>query len=207
MPATKVDLERERAALYRAGLEPVLVEVPELPYLMTDGTGDPNGSPAFVEAIEVLFRVARGLKLAVRRKTGLDYTVMPLEALWWADGVADLATAERSSWRWTAMIAQPGEVTASLVQETIAAVRAQEALRGLERLRFERLVEADAAQLLHVGPYAAEGPSIARLHEFIAACGLRPRGAQHEIYLGEPGRASPERLKTVIRQPVERVSG
>jgi hypothetical protein len=203
VPGTKIDLKRELHELYVPGREPVLVDVPELPFLAVDGQGDPNTSAAYAEAIEALFSVSYAIKFALKRgPAGLDYAVMPLEGLWWADDTAAFPGDDKASWSWTAMIAQPPEVTEELVGEAVDGVVARRPLVASSRLRLLLFCEGPAAQLLHVGPYSAEGPAIARLHAFIAANGLEPHGTHHEIYLGDPRRSAPEKLRTVLRQPV-----
>ena len=127
---------------------------------------------------------------------------MPLEGLWWADDSQALMTGEKASWSWTAMIMQPDQITESLVQEAIEVARRKRPLPAADLLRRQRFHEGRAAQILHVGPYSEEGPTIARLHAFIEEQRLRPAGKHHEIYLGDPRRSAPEKLRTIIRQPV-----
>ncbi len=207
MPTTKVDFKREYKELYTAPREPVLVDVPELAFLMIDGHGDPNTAAEYSQAIEALFTVAYTLKFAIKRAgDGFDYGVMPLEGLWWASDMSSFATVEKSDWEWTAMIMQPDEVTDELVQRALGEAVAKRPLPAAAKLRLERFHEGPSAQVMHVGPYAAEGPTIERLHAFIAERGLALRGKHHEIYLGDPRRSAPEKLKTVIRQPVSDAS-
>jgi hypothetical protein len=201
--ATKVDLRRELKTLYAppAG-RPVMVDVPELPFLMVDGQGDPNHSQAYRDAVQALFAVAYAVKFAIKRAAGIDYRVMPLEGLWWVDDMSTFTVADKAGWQWTALIAQPDLVTAQLVQQAVATAAARRPLPAAGRVRLERLRDGRAAQLLHRGPFSAEGPTIARLHAFIAEQGLARRGKHHEVYLTDFRRTAPERLKTVLRQPV-----
>ena len=202
--AIKVDLRREFKGLYGppAG-RPVLVDVPELSFLMVDGEGDPNLSQDYRDAVQALFAISYAVKFAVKRSAGgIDYRVMPLEGLWWVDDMSTFTIDDKAAWKWTALIAQPDLVSDELVQQAIATAAAKRPLPAARRVRLERVREGRAAQLLHLGPYSAEGPTIARLHAFIAQQGLRRRGKHHEIYLSDPARTAPERLKTVIRQPV-----
>lgn len=198
----KTDHRRELRALYSATARPVLVDVPELQFLMIDGHGDPNTAPEYAEAVKALFAVAYGVKFAVRRDTGVDFAVMPLQGLWWVPDMSRFDVDDKSAWDWTMMIMQPELVTADVVERARAAASAKATAAALARLRLERLAEGRAAQVLHVGPYAAEGPTIARLHAFIAGAGLQRSGRHHEIYLGDPRRTAADRLRTVIRQPV-----
>jgi hypothetical protein len=200
---SKIDFKKTLAHLYRASAKKVaFVEVPRMQFLMIEGRGDPNASPAFGEAVEALYSVSYTVKFAVKRQEGTDYVVPPLEGLWWADEPVDLWTARREDWRWIAMIMQPDFVTAEMVEAAIAEAKRKKGLEALKRLRFEPLEEGPAAQILHVGPYAEEGPTIERLHEAIRERGLVPRGKHHEIYLADPRRTAPERLRTILRHPV-----
>jgi len=202
--ATKLDLRRELKALYGppAG-RPVLVDVPELAFLMVDSHGDPNLSQDYRDAVQALFTLSYAVRFAVKRAAGgLDYQVMPLEGLWWVDDMSTFTIDDKTSWQWTALIAQPDLVTEELVEQAVATASAKRPLPAVGRVRLERFWEGRAAQLLHRGPFSAEGPTIARLHGFIAEQGLARRGKHHEIYLTDFTRTAPERLKTVIRQPV-----
>lgn len=202
MSATKVDFKRELRELYAPGPEPVMVDVPEFAYLMVDGHGDPNTAPEYREAIEALYAVAYTVKFAVKHAGKIDFGVLPLEGLWWAPDPAAFTTGDKSAWDWTMMIMQPDQVSAAVVEQARAKVAAKKPLAATGRMRFERFAEGRAAQLMYVGPYAAEGPAIQRLHAFITEQGYALAGKHHEIYLGDPRRAAPEKLKTVIRQPV-----
>lgn len=197
----KIDLKRSLGPLYRPAPGIVELDVPAFPFLMVDGRGDPGRAPAWREAVEALYAVSYALKFALRREHALDYAVMPLEGLWWADDLSSFIRGDRAAWQWTAMIMQPPGVDAVLAAEAVAGVRARKDLPALDRLRFEPFAEGRCAQLLHVGPYTAEGPAIARLHAWIGERSAL-RGKHHEIYLGDPRRAAPEKLKTLLRQPM-----
>lgn len=199
----KIDLKKEMKDLYRASAKTVaVVGVPTLSYLMVDGEGDPNTSPSYAEAVEALFPVAYAVKFMVKKgPQALDYGVMPLEGLWWADDMSAFATGDKARWKWTAMILQPSFVSAEFIGEAIAELRRKKKLPGLERLRLDSLTEGRSAQVLHVGPFSEEGPTIERLHAFIAERSER-RGKHHEIYLSDTRRADPTSWKTIIRQPM-----
>jgi hypothetical protein len=203
MPA--IDYKKELKQLYNpSAREVALVEVPPLRFLMADGRGDPNSAPAYAEAVEALFALAYALRFMLKRSPGaIDYSVMPLEGLWWGDGGASFDAQHKASWHWTMLIMQPEQVTPELVDKALEELRKKKRPAGLDRVRFETYHEGRAAQIMHIGPYADEAPTIARLHTFIAGQGLTPRGKHHEIYLGDPRKSAPERLRTVIRQPVE----
>lgn len=201
-----LDLKRQLQSFYKPSTRtPEIVAVPALPYLMIDGSGDPNTAPAYREAVAALYSAAYALKFALKRR-GIVYPIMPLEGLWWIDDMAAFLTTPKSAWQWTMLIVQPEVVTEADLAQTVAEVRRKKPLAALERLRLETLTEGSAAQIMHVGPYAAEAPTIARLHQFIATAGARLRGKHHEIYLSDPQRGTPEKLRTIIRQPLQRAS-
>lgn len=186
-----------------------LVEVPPTNFLMADGQGDPNTSQDYKEAVEALYTLSYGLKFALKKALGVTSKVAPLEGLWWADDMAEFSAEHKSDWRWTMMIAQPEAVDAAWVARVREEVGRKKTLPASERVRLEAFHEGLAAQIMHVGPYAAEGPTIETLHAFIRDAGYTFDGRvqkHHEIYLGDPRRSAPEKLRTVLRQPVsERV--
>jgi hypothetical protein len=196
------DLKDELKTLYSAPTHPIIVDVPEMRFLMIDGRGDPETSADFAEAVQALYSVSYGVKFALKNGAGVNRRVMPLEGLWWAEDPVSFVTRRASDWQWTMMIAQPPEATAVLVQEASAAAWRKREAPALWKLRFEPFREGLAAQILHIGPYATEGETIRRLHDFVEAEGYVLSGRHHEIYLGNPRRAAPERLKTIVRHPV-----
>ena len=200
----KIDVKKQFPLLYRAsGREVTEVEVPPLRFLMLDGAGDPNVSPEYALAVEALFSVSYVTKFAVKRgPTGIDYGVMPLEGLWWADDWSAFATMDKSKWKWTMMIHQPDFVPAETVQRAIEDVVRRKGLIAAKQLRLEEFREGRCAQILHVGPFSDEGPTIKKVHDFIAARSAK-RGKHHEIYLSDIRRAAPEKWKTIIRQPMQ----
>lgn len=205
MPATKIDLKRELRELYFPSREPVLVDVPEMGFLIVDGQGDPGTADSYREAIEALYSVAYTVKFAVKSMPGgIDFGVMPLEGLWWGDDMTVFEAGDKARWKWRAMIMQPDLVSPEIVEDARQRAAAKRPLRALDLMRFERFAEGAAAQLMYLGPYKDEGPTIKALHAFIAEQGYKLAGKHHEIYLGDPRRSAPEKLKTVIRQPVKR---
>jgi hypothetical protein len=191
---------------YRASPRPRLVRVPELFFLMVDGEGDPATSADYTDAIESLYAVAYAARFDLKRTAGVDAKVHPLEGIWWTDAAGDV-WASRESWRWTMMIAQPEAATDEFLQRARTVAGRKRASESLGRVRLERFAEGDAAQLLHIGPYGdAERPSVERLHAFVLEQGLTMRGRHHEIYLSDARRTAPDRLRTIIRQPVSRMS-
>lgn len=200
----KIDFKKELRHLYHASAkQPVEVDVPAFHFLMIDGRGDPNTSPAYADAVEALFSVSYRAKFIVKNDLKLcDYTVMPLEGLWWADDWAAFDSGDRQHWQWTMMIMQPDFVDADLIATAIAETRRKKQLPALERLRFEEFAEGRCAQIMHIGPFSEEGPTIERLHAFIAERGSLT-GKHHEIYLSDVRRAQPDKWKTIIRQPLQ----
>lgn len=200
----KIDLKKDFAALYKATAKPAVIKVPKLRYLMIDGQGDPNTSKAFADAITTLYGLSYTLKFMVKNgPEAIDYGVMPLEAIWWADDMKDFTQGNKAKWKWTAMIMQPAFITATMVKAAKAElVRKKKDLPSIALLRLEDMTEGACAQILHVGPYAAEGPTITKLHAFIQENGKSLRGKHREIYLNDARRTAPEKLRTIIRQPM-----
>lgn len=201
----KVDPKQRLGPLYRpSAKDVVMVDVPDMLFLMVDGTGDPNSSGDYRQAIEALYGVAYTLKFLLKKEQGLDYTVMPLEGLWWTPDMREFRTDDKSKWLWTMMIMQPDEMTPALFERAREEVRRKKASPALEKMRLQRVHEGLAAQVMHVGLYAAEGPTIARVHAFLRERGYTFDGREqkhHEIYLSDPRRVAPEKMRTVVRQP------
>ena len=200
-----LDLQRQLKAYYGASKAPAVLDVPAMNFLMVDGHGDPNTSPLYAAALEALYGVSYTLKFALKRgPEAVDYKVMPLEGIWWADDPESFVSGDKGKWKWTAMIMQPAVVTRAHVGDAVTTAKSKRPNDMLEHLRFESFREGLCAQLLHVGPYAAEGPAIQRLHAFIGEKGGKLTGRHHEIYLSDPRRSAPEKLRTIIRQPFSR---
>jgi hypothetical protein len=200
----KIDLKRALGDLYRPSARQVVrVDVPTMSFLMIDGEGDPNTAPAYSEAIEALYALSYTLKFAAKKGAlAIDYGVMPLECLWWADDMSSFATGDKSRWKWTAMIMQPDFITWELVEEATAGVRKKKNPVALPLVRFEAFSEGGAAQIMHIGPFSDEGPTIQKVHDFIERSGSDRFGKHHEIYLSDIRRALPEKWKTIVRQPM-----
>ncbi|MBK8458119.1 MAG: GyrI-like domain-containing protein [Phyllobacteriaceae bacterium] len=202
---TKLDLRKTLQHFYEPSPKAfAVIDVPAMNFLMIDGEGDPNVSPVYANAIQWLYGVSYTLKFA-SKATGTDYGVMPLEGLWWADDTETFITREKAAWKWTMMITQPDFIAKDMVAAAIDKTRAKLG-DPPQSLRLERFAEGLSAQIMHIGPYDAEGPTIARLHkEFLPGNGLTENGHHHEIYLSDPRRTAPEKLRTVLRQPVRRL--
>lgn len=204
----KVDLKRTLDAYQARRGRFRVVDVPDLQYLMVDGHGDPNTSPDWADAVTALYPVAYGLKFASRRDLGRDHVVMPLEGLWWADDFDTFTSArDKSRWHWTMMIMVPDWIGPEMVQAAVERAGAKDRPARLDDVRFATLSEGRCVQTLHVGSFDDEAPVLARMHEaFIPGNGLRMVGTHHEIYLSDPRRTAPERLRTILRQPVGSVT-
>lgn len=202
----KTDFKKTLKHLYRPSAKDfALVEVPAMRFVMVDGFGNPNTAPAYKRAVEWLYSVSYALKFASKKQLERDYGVLPLEGLWWAEDMNAFTAGDKDKWSWTAMIMQPDWITDAMF--AAAADKARGKLgEPPESLRLETYDEGLSVQIMHIGPYDAEGPTIARLHQqFIPQNGLTENGHHHEIYLSDPRRVAPEKLKTIIRQPVKRV--
>ncbi len=200
----KIDFKKILKHLYLPPKDKIVqVEVPPMHYLMVDGAGDPNTEKSYQEAVEALFALSYTLKFMVKKGAlAVDYGVMPLEGLWWADDMAAFSVADKSNWKWTMMIMQPEFITLDMVVTATAGVRKKKNPAALDKIRFETFVEGLAMQTLHIGPFTEEGPTIARVHQFIADSGHQLTGKHHEIYLSDIRKADPKKWKTVIRQPM-----
>jgi hypothetical protein len=183
-----------------------LVEVPRLRYLAIDGHGDPNHAPAYREAVEALYAVAYGTKFAAKKTLERDYGVPPLEGLWWADDMRSFTSGRKDDWDWTMLIMLPDFVPDGLVDEAREKASAKKSLPALSKLHVVTIEEGLCAQTLHIGSYDEEAPVLRRMHdEFLPQNGLAPNGKHHEIYLSDPRKTAPEKLKTILRQPVKRI--
>jgi hypothetical protein len=203
MTLTKLDLKHDLRSLYAAGLTPRFVDVPCLPYLMLDGHGDPNTTAGYATAVKAIYAVAHALRMASRHAAeGIDFAVMPLEGLWWSAEKIPYTAGERANWDWTLMIAQPEFVTAEMLEGVRECAADKSTAEEVGAVRLGTLCEGPCAQVMHIGPYADEGSAVERLRDFIAANGRVAAGRHHEIYLSDPNRTAPQRLKTVIRQAV-----
>lgn len=181
-----------------------LIEVPDSQYLMIDGRGDPNTSPAFATALTSLYPLAYGLKFFSKRELGRDYVVPPLEGLWWADDMAAFTSArDKSAWDFTLMLFVPDWLDGDHIDGAIDTVRAKGSAPRLGEVRFGALREGTCVQTLHIGAFDDEGPVLERMHtDIIPGAGMTMTGKHHEIYLSDVRRTAPERQRTILRQPV-----
>lgn len=204
MTDEKYDVKRAYRELYAPSARGfTLVDVPPMRYLAVDGHGDPNTAAEYAEAVEALFSVAYAVKFRSRKELGRDFVVAPLEGLWRADDPAAFVARDKSAWDWTLLIAQPDWIDEALVAEAVAAARAKGDRPALALVRLRELHEGPSAQILHIGSYDDETPTLARLHdEWMPQHGLTFAGDHHEIYLSDARRTAPEKLRTILRQPV-----
>jgi len=180
--------------------EAILVELPPLKYVMVDGNGEPGGE-SFQQAMSALYNIAYTMKFRSKRLLKKDYDMMAPEGLWWMKG-KKIDMTRRDKWLWTLMILVPDFVTPKMFSEAVAEVRSKKNPPGLDRARLETLEEGTCVQIMHIGPYATEPESIAKMDTYAKEHGYKMVGKHHEIYLGDPRRAAPSKLKTVLRHPV-----
>jgi hypothetical protein len=201
---SKIDFRKQSRHLYApSAKEFATVDVPATRYLMIDGCGDPNTSETYREAIEALYAVSYTLKFASKKELGRDYVVPPLEALWWAEDMSAFASRTKDQWCWTAMIMVPEWIQPAQISAAVDTVRAKKNPPALTLLRHEVLHEGRSVQILHVGSYDEEGPTLSLLHhQYLPKNGLAFNGKHHEIYLSDPRKTPASKLKTILRQPV-----
>jgi hypothetical protein len=202
----KIDYKKQLHPLYSGRAQAIdEVNVPAINYLMADGAGNPNTSASYAQLVEALFALSYALKFSAKQgalgEKPRDYTVMPLEGLWWTEDMDNFSVYDKGAWQWTMMIAQPPFITAENVHSTRNVLDRKKKLPALSVLRFETLVEGRCAQTLHVGPFSEEGPTIKGLHDYIDAKSGR-RGKHHEIYLSDIRRTTPAKWRTIIRHPM-----
>ncbi len=203
--AAKVDLKRDEKRFYSAPTDRfVEVDVPEMSFLQIDGAGSPD-SGEYARAVEALYALSYPVKFASKNQLGRDYVVCPLEGLWWSDRLASFTDRTKSEWRWTMMIRQPAWVTADLVDSVRERANAKAPMA--EQVRLAAYTEGLSVQIMHLGSFEDETPTIARLHEeYLPANGLAETGHHHEIYFSDPRTSPPEKLRTLLRQPVARTA-
>jgi hypothetical protein len=204
---SKIDFKKELKQLYKpTGKQFELVDVPSMQYLMIDGHGDPNTAQEYKDAVEVLYAVSYKIKFMSKKELEQDYVVPPLEGLWWAEDMEAFTTQrDKSAWDWTMMIMQPEWISQEMFEATVKEVERKKDLPTLSRIRLETYHEGLSAQIMHTGSYDDEGPILAKLHnEFIPNNGYEEAGKHHEIYLSDPRKVTPEKLKTVLRQPIKK---
>lgn len=205
---TKTDFKKEWKHLYKPSSKDFeIVDVPPMNFLMIDGQGDPNTAQEYQEALETLYAVAYKIKFMSKKELGVDYVVPPLEGLWWAEDMDAFTTGgDRDAWQWTMMIMQPEWVTVEFFEQARDQVGKAKDPPALSKIKLESYHEGLSVQIMHIGPYSEEGLTIHKLHhEFLPENSFQEAGKHHEIYLGDPRKVAPEKLKTVLRQPVRKI--
>lgn len=207
--APKLDLKKELKHLYSPSAKKVeVVDVPAFNFIMLDGaigTGETvETSPAFQEAFEALYGVAYTLKFSSKQRAEnpIDFTVMAMEGLWWVED-GDFEISRMENWRWTLMMMQPEHLTEEMFHQAVQELAGKKDLPALGRLRFETFQEGLCMQIMHIGPYAEEMRTVEVMKSFAEEHGYAVRGKHHEIYLGDPRRAKPENLRTILRHPIQ----
>jgi hypothetical protein len=203
----KIDFKKELTNLYNSSAKmPSIVEVPDMKFLMIDGEGDPNTSRSFQQAVEALYSTAYTLKFMLKSSKLLeyDYVVPPLEGLWWMDDMNLFSLENKNLWKWTLMIMQPEFILDEHAAKAKKEAGAKKNLPALPGIRFESYNEGLSAQIMHIGPFVNEGPTVEKLHEFIKNNGYQRDRKHHEIYLSDFRKTAPEKLKTIIRQPISK---
>lgn len=182
-----------------------LIQIPPTRYLMLDGQGDPNTSEDYRGSFAALYGLAYGLKFHYKKQEDIDYNLLAIEGLWWADPAGSFSMDQRKNWLWTMMLSIPEFIPDSLIQTFKIELMRKKNIPQMEQLYTSWLDEGVCFQIMHIGPYAAEPPTIQFLHSEIQSQGYTLRGKHHEIYLGDPRKSKPEKLKTILRQPVSRI--
>ena len=202
----KIDFKKELKHLYRPTAKQFeVVDIPEMNFLMVDGHGNPNTAQTYKEAIEALYAVAYKLKFLSKKSLGNDYVVPPLEGLWWAKDMEAFVIGKKDDWDWTMMIMQPEWITQEIFEEGSALVKKAKNPPALSKMRLQSYDEGLSIQIMHFGSYDNEAPTLEKLHnEFIPKNNYALSGKHHEIYLSDPRKVKPEKLKTVLRQPVKK---
>jgi hypothetical protein len=203
----KLDFKKEYKSLFSpSAKEPEMIEVPAFKYIMIDGRGDPNTSKDFQDKIQVLYGLSYTIKFMLKldKADPFDFTVPPLSGLWCADDITAFAEGKKHEWKWTLMILMPDRVTREVFAEGKRRLKEKKNPTFLDLAKFEIYEEGLSAQIVHIGPYAEEGPTIAKLHDFFQGKGYTFNGLHHEIYLGDPRRCKPEKMRTILRQPIKK---
>jgi hypothetical protein len=205
MTAEKLDFKKAQPALYGGKVGAITtVDVPDMKYFMIDGNGDPNTTQEYKDAIETLYALSYGVKMPFKKKhPAKDYVVPPLEGLWYMDDMTKFTIENKAAWKWTMMIRIPDFVPDEEIVKAVVVIKEKKAPPSIDKARLEYLVEGKCVQAFHVGPYNAEEPLIKKMHAWIKENGHKERGKHHEVYLSDARKVTPEKLKTILRQPFE----
>ncbi|MEM2111383.1 MAG: GyrI-like domain-containing protein [Candidatus Bathyarchaeia archaeon] len=201
MRQTKLDLIREYKTYYTAKTVPGIVEFGEIQFLTIEGKGEPAGE-VFTKAVEALYPLAYGVK-NISKKQGKDFAVPKLEGLWWVESDKPALEVPRGEWRWKLLIRMPDFVTSEMVEKAKEEVFKKKSMELIKKINFEKIKEGKCVQILHIGPYSTEPGSLAKMNNLMEEKNLVHNGPHHEIYLSDPRKVTPEKMKTVLRQPVK----
>ena len=199
--ATKLDLTKEYKTYYRAKTNPEVVEFGEIPFLTIEGKGEPGGRE-FTSTVEALYPLAYGVK-NICKKQGKDFGVPKLEGLWWVESDRPALEVPREDWRWKLLIRLPDFVTSKMVEKARNEVFKKKGIELVKEIKFEKIKEGKCIQILHIGPYSTEPESLAKMRKLMEQKNIVESGLHHEIYLSDPRKVTPEKMKTIIRQPVK----
>jgi hypothetical protein len=201
----KVDFKKTLKSIYDPPIGGFhIVDVPEMNFLLLDGKGNPNTSRDYQAALEALYALSYGIKFAYKAQ-GYDHVVPPLEGLWWMEIMEEFTLANIESWNWTMMIMQPAWVTPAGVEQAKSEAYRKKRLPYINNVRFEVYREGLSVQILYIGAYKDEAATIADMHRYIESNGYRPNGKHHEVYLSDARKTPTDKLKTILRQPIQLV--
>lgn len=202
----KLDLKKEFKKFYNpSSVECEMVKLPGFKYLMIDGEGDPNNSIEFQNAVEALYSLAYTIKFTLKNNNTADFSVMPLEGLWSCKSSKSFDINNKRDWQWTLMIMMPDYITSAEIDNAVISIKSKKEVIAIDKVRLDNLEESDCVQIMHIGPYSEEEPTVIKLHQFMFENNLTDNGRHHEIYLGDPRRCAPAKLRTILRQPVKKI--
>ncbi len=202
----KLDMKKSLKSCYVSKKSIQFIEVPKIKYICFQGKGDPSVCQDYQDAMGVLYGLAYTIKF-IYKAMEKDFVVMPLEGNWWSEPGTKFSEISRDEWLWEVMIAVPDYVEESIFDDARIKLKDKKDPKGLEKATFREIHDGLAAQFLYIGPYSDEGPYIEEMHKYVKDQGYKLRDRHREIYLSDPRRASPEKLKTIIRHPIEEVEG
>jgi hypothetical protein len=202
----KIDYKKELKEHYNPSKKaPELVTIPERNFIMIDGLGNPNTSSEFQNSVEALYSVSYNLKFMVKKgKMEIDYGVMPLEGIWWCDDMNDFSVYNKGIWKWSLMIMQPEFITKVMFEEAVKEVKEKKKIEKVGKLSFKGFKEGLSVQMMHIGPFSTEPETLKKMESFMAEEGFVKTAKHHEIYLNDFRKIAPEKMKTILRQPVKR---
>jgi hypothetical protein len=204
MPEKKLNYKKEFPDLYNPSKSIHIFDVPSMNFYMIDGKGDPNTSEEFKDAIQALYACSYTLKMGYKKKHPTrDYVVPPLEGLWFMEDMTKWTAENKSDWKWTLLIRIPDYITEKEAVEAIKTARIKKGLDIIDKVRWETYQEGKVVQVLYIGAYKDEHPTIMAMHDFAKKGGFQLRGKHHEIYLSDPRKVDPAKQRTVLRQPIE----